>query len=173
MRSGTLSQLPKSRWSAIREKSKALSRAAQSITLIFTVFSVAASTSAWAQLHPVNDARFSLPTLSFPLQAKKLRVGRTNKVIQIEKNLAINPVAVVGADNLSVSWLTTNVEYLVSKQAVVLVVSAASAFDFDALVSRFPRLKMLPVRGDESLAKELSLEIYPILVDPLNGVIQQ
>ena len=100
-------------------------------------------------------------------------MGRTNKVIQIEKNLAINPVAVVGADNLSVSWLTTNVEYLVSKQAVVLVVSAASAFDFDALVNRFPRLKMLPVRGDESLAKELSLEIYPILVDPLNGVIQQ
>lgn len=75
----------------------------------------------------------------------------------------LQPLFVVGDDELSKSWLLQRREHLQQMNAVGVVVNVASSDRFEEVRRWAKDLEMVPAPGDD-LASRLSIRHYPLLI---------
>ncbi|AIC21855.1 hypothetical protein EY04_23960 [Pseudomonas chlororaphis] len=98
---------------------------------------------------------------AFPVQSTQLTPGSVQgRVINAP---GLQPMFLVGDDELSKTWLSQHREHLKQIQAVGIVINVANAERF-AEVSRWAAdLKLVPAPANE-LAGRLSIRHYPVLI---------
>nr|WP_084257134.1 integrating conjugative element protein [Pasteurella testudinis] len=75
----------------------------------------------------------------------------------------LQPIFLVGNDNMSVAWLQSKKQYLASLHAIGLVVNVDSLSALIALREIAPELTLIPTPGDD-LAERMNLQHYPVLI---------
>lgn len=81
----------------------------------------------------------------------------------IDRALSAKPLALVGADNLSASWLKKNAGYLASIDATVWIISASTQLALDTIKSFVPGNTTFVGTAD-SLHSILPHNGYPVLI---------
>lgn len=105
----------------------------------------------------------------FPVKTPELTPGPvTSSALNLPQ--LRQPVFLVGADPLSRDWLFRHRDRLRDLNAVGLLVEAASAEEYAAMVALASGLRLVPVSGSE-LAAALKLTHYPVLIS--RGGIEQ
>lgn len=107
-------------------------------------------------IKPVTEASM------LPIISERLSPGRVDAKV-INANGLVRPFFIVGADPLSIKWLTERVNILKQLNAVGLVVNVNTQQEFQTIKQIAPTLTILPISGDD-IADRLSLEHYPVLV---------
>ncbi len=74
-----------------------------------------------------------------------------------------SPLFLVGADKISINWLSRHREALIKVGAVGLIVNSKSASDLQQVIHAASGLQISPASGSD-LAKQLDLHHYPILI---------
>lgn len=96
-----------------------------------------------------------------PIVSHKLTPGKVkSKSFDL---VGIQPIFLVGTDNLSQHWLIENYQKLVALKATGLVVNVNNQKELVALRKQVPQLRLLPVSGDD-LAERIPLSHYPALI---------
>lgn len=96
-----------------------------------------------------------------PIVSHKLTPGKVEaKAFDLA---GIQPIFLIGADNLSRHWMTDNYQKLVQLNATGLVVNVNNKQELMFLRSQAPELRLLPVSGDD-LAERVPLSHYPALI---------
>jgi integrating conjugative element protein (TIGR03765 family) len=106
---------------------------------------------------PSPSALVASPSLTPGVQAR-IAVGDAGKALP-------RPIFLVGADRLSLEWLTQHRQRLAALQAVGLVVQSASAQDLQRLRQAAAGLP-LALGSGEMLAEHFALAHYPVLIGP-------
>ena len=75
----------------------------------------------------------------------------------------IYPICVIGTDDLSVAWVTRNLQTLVEMNAQCLLVAAESEAQARALLELAPGLSIHPAHGD-AIADYFKIAHYPVLI---------
>ena len=100
-------------------------------------------------------------TGAFPVRSAQLTPGTVQgRVINAP---GLQPLFVVGDDELSRSWLIQRYDHLQQMQAVGVVVNVADADRFAEVRSWAKGLEMVPALGDD-LASRLGINHYPLLI---------
>lgn len=127
----------------------------------------------WAEgsLWLFNGGPLSLTSAAvFPVITRTMQA----KVLVTDRVLDTRPVrsiCVVGDDDLSIEWLTTNRDYLTQAAAICLVVNVESQPRLIAL-QQISEVPLWPMAADQ-LSVELGLSHYPVLIDARVGRIRQ
>lgn len=103
----------------------------------------------------------------YPIYTDAMQVGPIgrNEGQDIPSYLLTVPFFIVGYDRVSVNWMVKNLDHLVEKKAIGLVVNVETPDQMRELVERTGgRLPLTPMRGNE-LAKTLNLYHYPAYID--------
>lgn len=96
-----------------------------------------------------------------PVVSHKLTPGKVeNKAFDLA---GIQPIFLIGTDNLSRYWITDNYQKLMQLNATGLVVNVDTQQELIALRNIAPELRLLPVSGDD-LAERIPLSHYPALI---------
>ncbi|MGX2956079.1 integrating conjugative element protein [Ursidibacter arcticus] len=96
-----------------------------------------------------------------PIVSHKLTPGKVEpKAFDL---LGMQPIFLVGVDNISKHWITDNYQKLVKLNATGLVVNVNNQQELIALRTLVPELRLLPVSGDD-LAERIPLSHYPALI---------
>jgi integrating conjugative element protein (TIGR03765 family) len=100
-------------------------------------------------------------TGAFPVRSAQLTPGAVQgRVINAP---GLQPMFVIGDDELSRSWLIQRHDQLQQMQAVGVVVNVADADRFAEVRSWAKGLEMVPALGDD-LASRLGINHYPLLI---------
>lgn len=75
----------------------------------------------------------------------------------------LRPFFMVGADEMSLEWLSVRAEALIAMGAVGMAVNVASEAELEQIRAAAPGLKILPTAGDD-VAGRLRLKHYPVLI---------
>lgn len=90
-------------------------------------------------------------------------------VIPDEVKLGIDgPVAIVGYDEFSISWLSLNESELARIGATVFVTHVSDVHQFNSIKSSAPSLKYVPMNAD-SLLSLSGLRVYPVVLTKMNA----
>lgn len=96
-----------------------------------------------------------------PIVSHKLTPGKVEpKAFDLA---GIQPIFLVGVDNISKHWITDNYQKLMKLNATGLVVNVNNQQELVALRTLAPELRLLPVSGDD-LADRIPLSHYPALI---------
>jgi integrating conjugative element protein (TIGR03765 family) len=98
---------------------------------------------------------------AFPVRSAVLTPGKVQD--RIINAPGLQPLFVVGDDELSKSWLLQRREHLQQMNAVGVVVNVASSDRFEEVRRWAKDLEMVPAPGDD-LASRLSIRHYPLLI---------
>lgn len=105
--------------------------------------------------------RSASPINVFPIHTPELTPG---KVVAKSLNLpGMQPLFLIGDDDLSRRWLSQRRDRLLQLNAIGLVVNVASEEALEDLQKHAEGLQLLPVSGSD-LAKRLGLSSYPLLL---------
>ena len=119
----------------------------------------------------VSPAQPPVP-MTFPIVTPSMAPGKIPAPFRLNlKGWLTGPVFFIGADPLSRDWLTQNRDRLTSAKASGVVVNVASFSEFRALQAQAPMLPMAP-SSVESLASQLNLRIYPVIIT-VDGLVTQ
>ena len=103
-----------------------------------------------------NIAKLATPSTS------ELTVGRVTKRT-VSLPYLPSPLFLIGADNVSIQWLSKHRQALIKAGAVGLIVNSASASDLQAVIRAAEGLQVSPASGSD-LAKQFNLKHYPVLI---------
>ncbi|NQY36349.1 MAG: integrating conjugative element protein [Alteromonadaceae bacterium] len=98
----------------------------------------------------------------FPLKPETMRSGLLSGY-RFDTSRSVKPFAVVGADPLSLRWLTLRKEKLIKLNAPIFVIEANSFNDLKKLMVAYKGLRFVPSSGD-GIGKGLKINTYPFLV---------
>lgn len=100
-------------------------------------------------------------TGAFPVETPELRPGTVQgRVINAP---GLQPMFLIGDDQLSQTWLTQRLQDLHRLQAVGLVVNVASADRLEVIRRWAPGLQVMPVPASD-ISVRLGLQHYPVLI---------
>lgn len=100
-------------------------------------------------------------TGAFPVETPELRPGTVQgRVINAP---GLQPMFLIGDDQLSQTWLSQKLQDLQRLQAVGLVVNVASADRLEVVRRWAPGLQVMPVPASD-IAVRLGLQHYPVLI---------
>lgn len=109
------------------------------------------------ELRPKN---VTLPSL-YPVRSDLLSAGKVH--FRKNKLTLPLPIALIGDDAMSESWLAYYYQRLLQLHVKVYVVNVQNENDMLKLQKKFPDLQLVPVRAD-IIAKQLELKHYPVLI---------
>lgn len=109
-------------------------------------------------------------TTRFPLTSPGLSVGRVGarslpKLRNVERRAGMRPLFLIGTDAVSYEWMARNHAYLSEIKAIGMVVEAETKSDFEEAFQQANGLVLFPASAT-SIAAELSLKHYPVLITP-------
>ena len=118
---------------------------------------------------PKNSRYHYAPPAHFPTQLNPLPVitasmtpGRVQSR-NIDRPYLNQPIFIVGADRLSLTWLTKHRQQLKKHNAIGIAVNVKTQQALEQLIQASGGLSINPVVGDK-IARQLSLKHYPVLV---------
>jgi integrating conjugative element protein (TIGR03765 family) len=98
----------------------------------------------------------------FPIQSTLLTPGDvTARTMNLPR--LVQPIFLMGSDNLSQSWLKQNIDKLVALHAIGFLVQANSESDFEMMKELAGDLTLIPMNAD-AFAKQWNLQHYPVLI---------
>ncbi len=106
---------------------------------------------------------------SFPIVTPLMTPG-TQQTLNKPTISFIQPVFILGSDDLSKTWLKQNIEQLKSAHAIGFLVQAQNQTDIDEMKQLAEGLLLIPASGN-IFAQKLKLQHYPVLITK-NGIEQ-
>lgn len=103
----------------------------------------------------------------YPVISERLSVGPVgpDEARDIPSYLLTRPFFIVGADRVSANWMKSNLDLLVERQAIGLVVNVESPDHMRRLIELTERrLPLTPMPADQ-LASAINLKHYPVYID--------
>lgn len=97
-----------------------------------------------------------------PVITPSMTPGRV-KTRNIDRPYLNQPIFIVGADRLSITWLTEHRQQLKKHNAIGIAVNVKTQQALEQLIQASGGLSINPVVGDK-IARQLSLKHYPVLV---------
>jgi len=132
------------------------------IALLLLSFSVTALP------HHYPSDYFSAPTQQYPIVNDKMVAAVGEIDIKLDYTV-LRSVAIVGADEISAHWLQLNNDYLVSIDAIGLVINVESEEQLEVL-----RLYTdIPLIGGPGFGAPAFGQVYPIVIDKTAGRVRQ
>ena len=98
---------------------------------------------------------------AFPVRSAQLTPGKENS--RVINAPGLQPLFLVGDDELSRTWLSQRREQLLQLQAVGIVINVASAERFAEVQRWAGSLRIVPAPADD-LAQRLGIRHYPLLI---------
>lgn len=116
-----------------------------------------------------DDEFFSAPELSYPVVTESMvaAIGEIDIVLSYKP---FRSIAIVGADEISAHWLQMNNDYLVSINALGLVINVESPKQLDIL-RRYTDIPLVASPAYD-LADRFG-RVYPILIDATAARVRQ
>jgi integrating conjugative element protein (TIGR03765 family) len=103
----------------------------------------------------------------FPVVTTSMSVGQitSDEAQNVNIKMLSSAVFIIGYDPISIHWLTSNRDFLASKNAIGLVVNIENKEQMDNLQQiAGDRIRMQPTPGDR-IAKHLNIQHYPFYMD--------
>jgi integrating conjugative element protein (TIGR03765 family) len=98
----------------------------------------------------------------FPVSSPSLSPGKVITRNIITQGM-ISPICIIGADNMSMTWLLKNKTALANANATCLVVNVKTYAQYQTVLRIAPKIRFQPARGD-NVAKAVGLNHYPALI---------
>ena len=97
-----------------------------------------------------------------PVITPSMKPGRV-QTRKIDRPFLNQPIFIVGADGLSLTWLNEHRQQLKKHNAIGIAVNVKTQQELEQLVQASGGLSINPVVGDK-ISRQLSLKHYPVLV---------
>ena len=115
-----------------------------------------------SRYHYAPPAHFETKFNPLPVITHSMTPGRVQSR-KIDRPYLNQPIFIVGADGLSLTWLNEHRQQLKKHNAIGIAVNVKTQQELEQLVQASGGLSINPVVGDK-IARQLSLKHYPVLV---------